>query len=57
MVTAMWLDTNEMRTYKNKQQTQEVDVLSFVKDLFAFLALGGFSVASLTWMDFAARLM
>lgn len=57
MVTAMWLDMNEKRTYKNKEKTQEVDVLSFVKDLFAFLALGGFSVASLTWMDFAARLM
>ena len=30
-------------------------MLAFVKDLFAFLALGGFSVASLTWVDIVAR--
>jgi hypothetical protein len=30
-------------------------MLSFVKDLFAVLAVGSFSVASLTWMDFAVR--
>lgn len=29
-------------------------MIAFVKDLFAFLALGGFSVASLTWMDIAS---
>ena len=32
-------------------------MLTFVNDLLAFLALGGFSVASLTWMDIAARLV
>jgi len=32
-------------------------MLAFVKDLLAFLALGGFSVASLTWVDIAARLL
>lgn len=32
-------------------------MLSFVKDLLAFVALAGFSVASLTWMDLAARLV
>lgn len=32
-------------------------MLSFVKDLLAFLVLGGFSVASLTWMDIASRLV
>ena len=32
-------------------------MIGFVKDLLAIVALGGFSVASLTWMDFAARLV
>ena len=32
-------------------------MLAFVKDLLAMLALGGFSLASLTWMDFAVRLV
>lgn len=32
-------------------------MLSFVKDLLAFVALAGFTVASLTWMDLAARLV
>ena len=32
-------------------------MLSFVKDLFAIVALCGFSFASLTWMDFAVRLV
>jgi hypothetical protein len=36
---------------------KEVKVLAFVKDLLAIVALGGFSVASLTWMDFAVRLV
>ncbi len=31
-------------------------MLTFLKDLLAFVALGGFSVASLTWVDIAARL-
>ena len=30
-------------------------MIAFVKDLLAFLALGGFSVASLTWVDIASR--
>ena len=53
----MSLDVNGMRTYKNKHETTEVQMLSFVKDLLAFLVLGGFSVASLTWMDIASRLV
>ena len=57
MVTAMSLDRNKQRTYKNVTATSEVQMLTFVKDLMAFLALGGFSVASLTWMDIAARLV
>jgi hypothetical protein len=57
MVTAMWLDRNKQVTYKNKLATPEASMLAFVKDLFAFLALGGFSVASLTWMDIAAKLV
>ena len=53
----MLLDRNKHGTYKNEIATQEVFMLAFVKDLLAFLALGGFSVASLTWMDIAARLV
>ena len=53
----MVLDVNEKRTYKNTIATPEVMMLSFVKDLLAFLVLGGFSVGSLTWMDIAARLV
>lgn len=30
---------------------------AFFKDLLAFLALGGFTVTSLTWMDVLARLV
>ena len=32
-------------------------MLSFVKDLLACVALSGFSIAALTWMDLATRLM
>ena len=32
-------------------------MIGFVKDLLAFVALGVFSVATLTWMDIAARLV
>ena len=56
-VTKMLLDENEMRTYKNGTATQEVPMLTFVKDLLAFVTICGFSVASLTWMDIAARLV
>jgi hypothetical protein len=56
-VTKMLLDVNEMRTYKNGTATQEVPMLTFVKDLLAFVTICGFSVASLTWMDIAARLV
>lgn len=30
-------------------------MLAFVKDLFAFTTLVGFSIAALTWMDLAQR--
>lgn len=56
-VTAMLLDVNKRRTYKNGNATQEVSMLSFLKDMMAFLALAGFSVASLAWMDMASRLV
>lgn len=32
-------------------------MLLFVKDLLAFMALGAFSVAALTWMDVLSRLV
>lgn len=51
------LDKNKLRTYKNGTETLEVPMLSFVKDLLAFVTICGFSVASLTWMDIAARLV
>jgi hypothetical protein len=57
MVTPLWLDKNKPRTYKNGTTTQEVPMIAFIKDLLAFLALGGFSLASLTWMDIASRLV
>lgn len=57
MVTPMSLDGNKERTYKNKTATKEVSMLTFLKDLAAFVVLGGFSIASLTWMDIAARLV
>jgi hypothetical protein len=51
------LDVNRKRTYKNKTETKEQAMLTFVKDLLAFLALGAFSVATLTWMDVLSRLV
>lgn len=32
-------------------------MLTFVKDLLAFVALCGFSVSALTWMDVATQLV
>lgn len=32
-------------------------MLSFVKDALAFITIAGFSVASLSWMDIASRLV
>ena len=32
-------------------------MIAFTKDLLAFLALGAFSAAALTWVDVAARLV
>ena len=57
MVTSMWLDGNKMRTYKNGTATKGIPMLTFVKDLLAFVTICGFSVASLTWMDMVARLV
>jgi len=48
---------NKTGTYKNKMQTTEVPMAAFLKDLMAFLALGAFSAAALTWMDVASRLV
>jgi hypothetical protein len=51
------LDKNETKTYKNIPETTEVQMLSFLKDAAAFITIAGFSVASLSWMDIAARLV
>jgi hypothetical protein len=32
-------------------------MLTFLKDAAAFITIAGFSVASLSWMDIAARLV
>jgi hypothetical protein len=51
------LDKNKRETYKNIQATMEVSMLTFLKDALAFITIAGFSVASLSWMDIAARLV
>jgi hypothetical protein len=51
------LDKNKIETYKNVSETTEVNMLSFLKDALAFATIAGFSLASLTWMDIAARLV
>jgi hypothetical protein len=53
----MLLDENKHRTYKNEQATTEVEMLGFVKDMLAMVALCGFSGATLCWMDMASRLV
>jgi len=53
----MRLDKNKNGTYKNIHETTEVPMLSFLKDALAFITIAGFSVASLSWMDIAARLV
>jgi hypothetical protein len=35
----------------------EAAMFAFLKDMIAMLALCGFSVAALAWMDFATRLV
>jgi hypothetical protein len=32
-------------------------MIAFVKDLFAFVALGGFTVSAIAWLDAASRLV
>ena len=56
-VTAMLLDVNKRRTYKNVTATREIEMLTFVKDMMAFAALIGFTGATITWMDMASRLV
>jgi hypothetical protein len=51
------IDKNKRGTYKNGTETTEVPMLTFFKDLLAFATIAGFSVASLTWMDIATRLV
>ncbi len=51
------LDKNRIRTYENGAETQAIYMLAFLKDMLAFVTICGFSVASLTWMDIAARLV
>ena len=51
------LDQNIVRTYKNKTATTEVQMLTFLKDAMAMVALCGFTGATLAWMDMASRLV
>jgi len=51
------LDKNKKETYKNVPETTEALMLTFLKDALAFITIAGFSVASLSWMDIAARLV
>jgi hypothetical protein len=53
----MLLDQNKVRTYKNKTATTEVEMLTFLKDAMAMVALCGFTGATLAWMDMASRLV
>ena len=52
----MLLDENKCRTYKNELAT-EVEMLGFVKDMMAMVALCGFTGAAMCWMDMASRLV
>ena len=56
-VTALLLDENKERTYKNNIATMEVEMLSFVKDAMAMITLIGFTAGLVTWMDVASRLV
>jgi hypothetical protein len=51
------LDKNKQGTYKNVQQTRRLQMAMFLKDLMAFVALGAFGAAALTWMDVLSRLV
>jgi hypothetical protein len=53
----MLLDENKRRTYKNGIATTEVEMLMFLKDAMALVAVCGFTGALLTWMDMASRLV
>jgi hypothetical protein len=53
----MLLDENKYRTYKNEQQTMETEMLTFLKDAMALVALCGFTGAAMAWMDMASRLV
>jgi len=53
----MLLDRNKERTYKNKTQTNEANMQTFLKDAMALVALCGFTGATLAWMDMASRLV
>ena len=53
----MLLDQNENGTYKNIMATTEVEMLGFVKDMMALIALCGFTGATMAWMDMASRLV
>jgi hypothetical protein len=51
------LDKNKQGTYKNIIATQELKMLTFLKDFAAFVTLGAFTIGSLTWMDLLTRLV
>jgi hypothetical protein len=46
-----------MRNIQEQTPNKEMKMLGFVKDLLAMVALCGFSVTALTWMDVATRLV
>jgi len=51
------VDKNKTKTYKNVWKTKGISMREFLKDGLALITIAGFSVASLTWMDIAARLV
>ena len=57
LIAEFSIDRNKERTYKNISKTQETKMLTFLKDFAAFITLGAFTVASLTWMDVLTRLV
>lgn len=57
LIAEFSIDRNKQRTYKNVSETQETEMLTFLKDFAAFITLGAFTVGSLTWMDVLTRLV
>lgn len=56
MVMPISLDENKPGTYKNKRQTQEIEMPVFLKDFMALISIVGFSGGLMVWMDMVSRL-